>query len=60
MTRKDTPFLETKNMWLGPEQRLISFKNEILPYWTELSQKIAKEPQVTLQNIFLELEQRAR
>lgn len=33
---KDLPLLEIKNMWLLPENRLITFKNDILPYWTDL------------------------
>ncbi len=43
-------------MWVQTEGKLISFKSEILPYWTELSKKIAREPSVATQQLFMELE----
>jgi hypothetical protein len=48
LNRRDLPLLEIQNIWIKPEHKLILFKNVILPYWTDLTQKIAKEPQVTI------------
>ena len=59
-TPKDFHIYENKNNWVSFENKLISFRTEILPYLTEFSSKIQKEPQVTLINLLTELETKAR
>lgn len=41
---RDLALLDIKKMWLQPQNQLVSFKTEILPYWTELSKKVMSEP----------------
>lgn len=55
-----TQLQDIKPMWLQPDNKLIQFRNEILPYWTELMQKIKKDPIDTVQDLYKELDKQAR
>jgi hypothetical protein len=58
--QRDFQIYENKSSWVSPENKLISFRTDILPFLADFSAKIQKEPQVTLINLLTELETKAR